>query len=318
MSVRKKSYTMKTALIRLLACAVALAWACPVSAGIFQFQTTFDSGLSGSPFGVAVDGSGGIYVTNNVASSQIAVFDPQHNYLRSISGGSLGWSAGVAVTSGGTIYALNGNKGNVQTFAFDGTPGLSFGTLSTTRGMTTDKDSQLYVADTGNNRIVKFDAGGNQLAVITPPGPDTFHSPYGVAVDKSGNLYVADTFADRVMVFDSAGSLLRSFPTTVAGWPDAAHPKELAVGDDGTIYMSLGDPGLAAFTSTGTLLDTYLGSGGGTFDRASGVAIYGNTLYAVDLGHNRVQVFAVPEPATLALLGAGACFWLIAVARKRR
>ena len=90
----------------------------------------------------------------------------------------------------------------------------------------------------------------------------------------------------------------------VAGWPDC-HPKELVVADDGTIYMSLGDPGLAAFSATGSLLDTYSGTGGLAFDRASGVALAGTTLYAADLGNNRLQSSPCPSQATLVLLGIG-------------
>jgi len=74
----------------------------------------------------------------------------------------------------------------------------------------------------------------------------------------------------------------------------------LAIGADGTIYMSLGDPGFAAFTNSGTLINAVSG-----FDRAAGVALYGNSLYGVDLGHSRIAVFSLPEPSAWALAISG-------------
>ena len=133
----------------------------------------------------------------------------------------------------------------------------------------------------------------------------------GVAVDAS-HIYVADTFHDRVALFDTAGNYQSSFSTNISAlvptWPDF-HPKELAIAPDGTIFMSLGDPGFAAFSPSGQLLDTF-----GGLDRASGVALSGNTLYGVELGTHLVHVFAVPEPATLSMLGMS----LLLVLRRRR
>ena len=48
----------------------------------------------------------------------------------------------------------------------------------------------VYVADTGNNRVLKLAAGSSTQTVLPFTG---LNGPYGVAVDTAGTVYVADT-----------------------------------------------------------------------------------------------------------------------------
>ena len=68
----------------------------------------------------------------------------------------------------------------------------------------------MYVADSGNNRIQKFDAGGNFLLKwgAFGTGNSQFKSPTDVGVDTTGNVYVTDAFNYRVKKFDSNGAFL--------------------------------------------------------------------------------------------------------------
>ena len=66
-----------------------------------------------------------------------------------------------------------------------------------------DSVGNVYVADTGNHRVQKFDTNG---AFITKWGENgvgqgKFTSPYGVAVDSSGNVYVSDMGTHKIQVF---------------------------------------------------------------------------------------------------------------------
>ncbi|TMB12229.1 MAG: 6-bladed beta-propeller, partial [Deltaproteobacteria bacterium] len=56
--------------------------------------------------------------------------------------------------------------------------------------MTTDGSGHVYVADTYNNRIQKFDASGTFLTTWGSYGSENgaFSSPFGVATDGSGNV----------------------------------------------------------------------------------------------------------------------------------
>ena len=82
-------------------------------------------------------------------------------------------------------------------------------------GVAVDVSGNVYVADTGNHRIQKFDSEGNFLRKwgTLGSGDGQFGYPYGVAADGSGNVYVADTDSHRIQKFDSEGNFLTKWGT---------------------------------------------------------------------------------------------------------
>ena len=78
--------------------------------------------------------------------------------------------------------------------------------LSSPFGVTLDERGQLYLADAGNERIVKLSATGRLLGVwgSDAAGPGQFESPSGMPIDRVGNLYVADTFNHGVQTLTVA------------------------------------------------------------------------------------------------------------------
>jgi len=80
-------------------------------------------------------------------------------------------------------------------------------------GITVDNHGFLYVADTGNSRVQKFDPKGKFLISIGKLGdtPGCFVRPKGVAVDHTGNIYVTDAMLENVQLFDPNGKLLLYF-----------------------------------------------------------------------------------------------------------
>ena len=84
------------------------------------------------------------------------------------------------------------------------------GDLTPVKGLTNpadmfvDGDGNIYVADRGNNRIVKMDAAGVLLQEI---GVGTLKAPEGVTVDEEGAVLVADTGNSRIAVFEKDGTV---------------------------------------------------------------------------------------------------------------
>lgn len=73
-------------------------------------------------------------------------------------------------------------------------------------------DGTIYIADTGNNRIVVLDKDmKNVINIITTfdneGTEDTFMQPYGICVSEKGQIYIADSQHYRVVVLNSDGSL---------------------------------------------------------------------------------------------------------------
>ncbi len=128
------------------------------------------------PNGLAVDGSGNVYVA-----------DFGNNTIREVS------PAGVVTTLAGTA----GVRGSA-----DGTgAGASFYQPSF---LALDTSSNLYVTDSGNNTIRKITPAGVTTTVAgtagiagsadgSGPGA-SFYGPAGIALDASGNIYVADCY----------------------------------------------------------------------------------------------------------------------------
>ncbi len=69
-------------------------------------------------------------------------------------------------------------------------------------------DGFLYIADTGNGRIVKLDADFNIVAEF---GQEVLDEPTGVFVDEEGTLYVADRGNRSIVIWDANGNLIREF-----------------------------------------------------------------------------------------------------------
>ncbi len=109
--------------------------------------------------------------------------------------------------------------------------------LSAPEDLFIDENNILYIADTGNRRIVKYDiARGEVTAELVS---DEFTAPRGVYVTEDGDIYVADSGAKAVLIFDADFELKGKL-----GRPDAPifadtnyEPKRVAVDGGGNVYL---------------------------------------------------------------------------------
>jgi tetratricopeptide (TPR) repeat protein len=70
------------------------------------------------------------------------------------------------------------------------------------------EDGLIYVADTGNGRIVKLNAN---YEVETIYGEEELQGPTGLFVDDEGTIFVADARQDMIFIFDADGNVVNSF-----------------------------------------------------------------------------------------------------------
>lgn len=73
------------------------------------------------------------------------------------------------------------------------------------------KDEYMYVADKGNNRIVKLSLEGEYIAEYLNTENGAFNGPSGVYVDGQNHIFVADTNGGRMVHLDSNGSFIEEF-----------------------------------------------------------------------------------------------------------
>ncbi|HEX2757517.1 MAG TPA: NHL repeat-containing protein, partial [Thermoanaerobaculia bacterium] len=108
--------------------------------------------------------------------------------------------------------------------------------LQSPRGLAVDPSGNVFVADTGNVRVVKLDASGREVAVIgrKGSGPGEFESAWLPAVDGKGQLYVLDPRKGRVSIFGNDGKYLRKMGEGTGFYS----PAGLAVAKDGTVAVA--------------------------------------------------------------------------------
>jgi len=91
----------------------------------------------------------------------------------------------------------------------------AIGPLNHPQDLFIDEHDRIYIADTGNHRIVVVDPEGEHSFTIGEPGKSpqegTLSEPQGVYADKDGNIYVADTGNQRIALFDRTGRFLRDY-----------------------------------------------------------------------------------------------------------
>jgi Protein of unknown function (DUF3224)/NHL repeat len=116
-----------------------------------------------------------------------------------------------------------------------GTTGTGNGQFRRPTGVAVDSDGNVYVTESWNDRVQKFDSDG---AFITKwgsrgSGNGQFLNPYAVAVDPtSGDVYVTDNENERVQKFDSDGTFLTTWGSRGSGNGQFAAPDGVAVGPE--------------------------------------------------------------------------------------
>ena len=308
-----------------------------------------------NPQGVAVDGSGNLYIGDR-DNQRIRKVDSAGNIstvagtgTRGFSGDGaaataarLSWPSGVAVDGSGNLYITDrlnhrirkvDSAGNISTVAGTGRQGFSgdgaaatAAQLSNPEDVTLDGSGNLYIADFWNQRIRKVDSAGNISTVAGGAVGDGGAAvaarliyPRDVAPDGSGNLYIADNSNHRIRKVDSSGNI-----TTVAGngtsgfSGDGAaagaarlnYPSGVALDGSGNLYIAdqwnsrirkiATVPGFSAGILSSGVITTVAGGGSSLGDGAAataarlnhprGVALDGSgNLYIADSSNHRIR-----------------------------
>jgi len=281
-----------------------------------QYLSQFGSsggapGQFGGPTGVAVDGSGNIYVSD-LPNSRIQKFGPAGNFL--LQWGSAGSGDGqfqspiaIAVDGVGGVYVGDQNNHRVQKFTASGafvtkwgTSGGGAGQFQQIQGIAADFLGNVYVTDLATNRVQKFTSTGTFVTQWGSfgSGAGQFNQAYGIAVDVFQNVCVVDSANDRVQEFTPAGAYITSWgsPGSSDGQFDTA--QYLAVDATGDVYVTdLIRNNVQRFTAAGAFVARFgaTGTGDGQLRTPYGVGIdpAGNVLVA-DTGNDRIQRFAAP------------------------
>ena len=208
---------------------------CPLEAQTVKTLDQFED-----PVGVAVDGSGNLYVSwiSKYGGGVLKGSDcASGSCVITAVGSGFEDPFGVAVDRSGNVYVADTDHNAVKEVP----PGCASASCVTTLGggfkgpygVAVDVNGNVYVADTGNNAVKEMPAACASAGCVATLGGG-FNGPFGVAVDGIGNVYVSDTGNNAVKDMP-AGCASSACVATLAG--GVTDPAGIAVDESGNIYL---------------------------------------------------------------------------------
>jgi hypothetical protein len=183
-----------------------------LTAGGYVTVNTLGSGFF-NPAGVAVDGSGNVYVADfgNHAVKEILAAGG-YTTVTTL-GGGFGGPEGVAVDGAGNVFVADTMDNAVKEmppgcFSSSCVVTLGNGFLYPS-GVAVEANGNVLVADPNNHAIYEMVAAGGYTTVNTLSGG--FSKPFGIALDGSGNVFVGDYTNSSIAELDYADAPRLSF-----------------------------------------------------------------------------------------------------------
>jgi sugar lactone lactonase YvrE len=263
------------------------------------------------PEAVAVDGAGNLLIADS------------HNYrIRKVSA-----ETGIisTIAGGGEPADGLGDNGPAAAAAVSGVSGIAV-----------DQSGNIYLADTGNNRIRRIDSGTNVISTFAGNGTADFsgdkglatqatlNAPAQIALDSAGNLFIADTGNNRVRRVDSATGVIATVAgdgtsgSSGDGGPATAArlvPASVDVDADGNLFIAdAGDQRIRKVDAVTGTISTVAGGGSGLGDNGPagsaglrfvhGISFDGaGNLYIADTGNHRLRMVAALTQIITTLAG---------------
>ncbi|MGQ9634639.1 MAG: NHL repeat-containing protein [Bryobacteraceae bacterium] len=309
-----------------------------------------------NPFGLALDSSGNLYIADQF-NNRVRKLTPDGK-LSTVAGtgkasysgdggsateAALNHPCGIAIDSAGNLYIADTannsirkvtSAGTISTFAGTGSIGNTGDDGEATKavldhpiGLAVDSQGNLYIADTGNNRVrvvgtdgkITAFAGTGTAGSLGDGGPAKeaqLNRPQGVFVTPSGVVYIADTFNHRIRKVDTGGAITSVAGTGLPGYSGDGgpalkaalrYPKSVFVDRDGNLFIvdafnariRVVTPDGIIHTVAGDGIHGYAGDDGNAlkarFRFPSAIAVdSGGRLYVTDTQNNRVRLLAPP------------------------
>ena len=271
-----------------------------------QTFTPLGSGAFLLPDGLAVDGSGTVYVASYDTNAVVKIPPgcASSACVTTVGGGFSG-PQGVAVDGSGNIYVADYFNNKVKELS----PTCNSSSCVTTLGggftavtaVAVDGAGNIYIAESPDNLVKEMPPGCASASCVVTLGGG-FDYPNGVAVDGNGNIYIADTDNNAVKEMPP-GCSSSSCVTKLGG--GFTSPYDVTVDPSGMIYVADSannsvktmPPGCASSACVTTLA--------GGFNHPYGVTLDGSgNLYVSDGYNNAVRELPLATPPTLAFADA--------------
>ena len=158
-----------------------------------------------------------------------------------------------------------------------------------------DDERNIYVADTGNSRIQKFNSDGEFLSSWGTKGFENgeLQSPVGIAIYEN-NVYVVDEKRSIIQKFDNDGNFILKWGGLGSENGQFIEPQGITINSSGVVYVADSmNHRIQIFTSDGEFLSSFgnYGFGDGKLKMPVDVAVYGDLIYVSDPGNYKIEKY---------------------------
>ncbi|MBV7328787.1 6-bladed beta-propeller [Chloroflexi bacterium TSY] len=190
------------------------------------------------PQNFAINRQGEIHIVDSSAA-QVQIYNTNGEYLR-------------------LFDTANANEGRTVAYELDKPYGIAI-----------DQQDNVYIADTGNHRIVKFTSAGRYVTEWGNEGdlPDGINinnwfgaqldAPMDIVFDDANNLYVSDSANHRIVKFSNTGMLLGTWGAAGSGIDQLTRPVGLTYQDDILYIVDQGNRRIQRLKSDGQFMDPW-------------------------------------------------------------
>ena len=247
------------------------------------------------PNGIAIDGSGNVYVADQFNNAVREILATGGYITVNTLGSGFNNPVGVAVDGGGNVFVADTYHSLIKEILAGGgytvinTLGSGF---NAPNGLAVDGNGNVFVADSMNGAVKEIPVAGGYSTVTTLASGFSF--PIGIAVDSSGDVFVADLASNLVSEIVAAGGYT-TVRTLGSGFTE---PAGIAADGEGNLFVSdygnnaikeiLVASGYATIDTVGSGLNGPIGV---AVDRA------GNIFFADSITNTIKQLNVVNSPA---------------------
>lgn len=204
------------------------------------------------PYGISGDQQGQVYVAD-MYNGCISVHDSRGNFLRYFAEQDpkekLIEAPGGLRIYDDKLYVTDIQKSKAYVFSLDGKllleigePGTNPGQLRAPNAVTIDRDGNIYVVDSGNQRVQVYDSTGKFIKILSGAADgqngSIFVNPRGIGIDSRGVIYVVSNLTHYVYGFDKDGKQLFGFGGNGEENEQFSLPNGLFIDESDQVYIT--------------------------------------------------------------------------------
>jgi DNA-binding beta-propeller fold protein YncE len=210
-----------------------------------------EEGQFNFPYGIAADAKDRVFVAD-LYNGNISIFDKKGKFIeyfaqKYTNDKLITTPAGLRIIDD-KVYVTDIEASRAFVFSIEGEllleigkPGSENGQFIAPNAITADKEGNIYVVDTGNQRVQVFNEKGKFIKIINGSnggGESPFVNPRGIGIDSRGTLYVVSNLTHIVYGFDTDGKQVFQFGSMGEANGQFYLPNGLFIDNKDNVYIT--------------------------------------------------------------------------------